>query len=221
MPNAKNNLCSCLSQLATELVEQRWQCDAKMTLRDHEAITAINERDWDLAKRTRILVGWLKYYSVLMGLRNPTRNSIANQIIAFADDRQEKSLHRNEDKIVSEFSKLQENISEVMPRNKNGKGRDTTSLTSKALWLCYPDDIPIFDANALTGLRAISRLCHWASPDRAGYARFVRLWFRAYNEVEPVIDQADLSGCPYKVRVLDGMLWYLGEPEFYDEAELR
>ena len=89
------------------------------------------------------------------------------------------------------------------------------------MWLCFPDDLPIYDANALTGLKVISRLCHWASPELAKYARFVHLWLRAYNEVEAIIDQADLSGCPYKVRVLDRMLWYLGEPKFYDEADLR
>jgi hypothetical protein len=169
----------------------------------------------------RIIVAWLEYYGVLRGLPAAAWNSISYQIIAFGDNRREKSLHRNEDQIVSEFSKLEENIREVMPRNKNGEARDAVSLTSKALWLCFPDDIPIYDANALTGLKVISRLCHWASPDRTVYVRFVHLWLQAYSELEPIIDRADLSGCPYKVRVLDRVLWYLGKAEFYDEAEFR
>jgi hypothetical protein len=59
------------------------------------------------------------------------------------------------------------------------------------------------------------------SPGSSEYASFIHLWSRVYDEVEPVIDQADRSTCPYKVRVLDSVLWYLGKNEFYNEAEFK
>jgi hypothetical protein len=46
------------------------------------------------------------------------------------------------------------------------------------------------------------------------YVCFVDAWFRVYDELKSVIDVANLSGYPYKVRVLDRLLWYLGQPNF-------
>jgi hypothetical protein len=42
----------------------------------------------------------------------------------------------------------------------------------------------------------------------------VDVWFQVYREVQSVIDEADLRGHRYKVRVLDRLLWYLGQPGF-------
>ena len=69
-----------------------------------------------------------------------------------------------------------------------------TSLTSKALWCCDPDDVPIFDRNAANALRVVSRLYQWdPGAGQSEYERFLNVWFRAYDEVEPVLDQVDLS----------------------------
>jgi hypothetical protein len=100
-----------LNQLAKVLVEKRWHCDRDTSRWDGEAVKAIDGRDRELADRTKSLVDWLNYYKVLMGLPAHTRNSIAAQIIEFADNRQERALQRDEDKIVSEFTKLQGQIS--------------------------------------------------------------------------------------------------------------
>jgi hypothetical protein len=37
-------------------------------------------------------------------------------------------------------------------------------------------------------------------------------------EVEPVINEEDLSDCPYKIRVLDRLLWYIGQNTFYSQS---
>jgi hypothetical protein len=144
--------------------------------------------------------------------------AIAGEIIGFADEPREASLHRDKDRIVSEFNRLKERISKVAKPNKNGKPPNLQSLTSKALWCCYPYDVPIYDKNAASALRVISRLCDVVpQPRQEEYACFVDAWLQVYNEVEPVITQEDLSDCPYKVRVLDRMLWYLGQSSFYDK----
>jgi len=44
------------------------------------------------------------------------------------------------------------------------------------------------------------------------------VWLQVYKEVEPVMSEVDLSDCPYKIRVLDRLLWYLGQPGFYDSS---
>ena len=172
---------------------------------DDAVIKAIDQRNRDLADRKKSLVDWLNRYKGLMGISTDNRASIAGQIIAFADEREEKSLHRDKNRIVSEFNRLKERIDTTAPRNKTGKVRAFTSLISKALWCCYPNDAPIFDRNAVSALGVISRVCH-LSPgrDQSEYASFVDVWLQVYNEVESVI--ADLADCPYKVRALDRLL---------------
>jgi hypothetical protein len=145
------------------------------TRADDAVIKAIDQRDGDLADRKKSLVDWLNRYKVLMGVATDTRASIAGQVIAFADEREEKSLHRDKNRIVSEFDKLKDRIDKAAPRNKTGKGRAVTSLTSKALWCCYPNDVPIFDRNAVSALGVISRVCHLApGRDQSEYASVVR-----------------------------------------------
>jgi hypothetical protein len=209
-----------LRQLTKELVEKGWHRGGPETGADDAVIKAIDQRDRDIADRKKSLVDWLNRYKALMGVSTETRASIAGQIIAFADEREEKSLHRDKNKIVSEFSKLKHRIDTVAPRNKTGKGRAVTSLTSKALWCCYPNDIPIFDRNAVSALGIISRVCHLAPiRDQSEYSSFVDVWLWIYNEVESVIGPEDLSDCPYKVRALDRLLWYLGQDGFYDQSD--
>ena len=152
-----------------------------------------------------------------MGLPAETRAPIASRIIAFADGRQQESLYLDKDKIVNEFDKLGDCINEDVPQNRTGKSRVVTSLTSKALWCCYPNDVPIFDRNAVRALGVISRVCHLApGRNQSEYASFVDVWLQVYSQVECVIQPADLSDCPYKVRALDRLLWYLGQDGFYD-----
>ena len=47
------------------------------------------------------------------------------------------------------------------------------------------------------------------------------MWLQLYQRIEPAIDQSDLRGYPYKVRVLDGLLWYLGQPTFDASREMK
>jgi hypothetical protein len=72
----------------------------------------------------------------------------------------------------------------------------------------------------VSALGVISRVCHLApGRDQSEYASFVDLWLRIYNEVESAIVLEDLSDCPYKVRALDRLLWYLGQDGFYDQSD--
>jgi hypothetical protein len=123
-------------------------------------------------------------------------------------------------RIVTEFDKLADCINRDAPRNKTGEERDITSLTSKALWCCYPNDVPIFDRNAARALGVISRVCRLApTGNQSRYASFLDVWLQVFRQVESIIQPADLSDCPYRIRVLDRILWYLGQDGFYDESQ--
>jgi hypothetical protein len=205
-----------LRDLTRELIAMKGHYGGRDTVEDNRVINAINQRDADLTDRTAQVVHWLTYYKVLMFSPSDRSLAIAGRIIAFADEPRDTSLHRDKDRIVFQFNRLGELISRVAASKRTGKIPALTSLTSKALWCCYPDDVPIFDKNAACALRVISRLSHLTpGPKQSEYACFVDLWLQVYKEVEPLIRQEDLSDCPHKVRVLDRMLWYLGQGSFY------
>ena len=151
-----------------------------------------------------------------------SRYEVARRIVEFADTRQVTSLQHDRDEIIAKFEDLARKVSEAAPRTKSGKGRDVISLTSKALWCCYPEDVPIFDRNTASALAVLSRLYHWPPRSYRGeYAAFVDVWLHAYEEIESAIGEAGLSKCTRKVRVVDGVLWYLGQVGYYNEAALR
>lgn len=202
-----------LKQLAQDLIKNKVHCDPSETAEDNAVIDAINQHHQDPEDRKKSLLRWLNRYSVLRGLPTEGRAAIAGQIVAFADERQQRSLQRDKGEIVSEFNKLENRISTVTKRQVH-------SLASKALWCCYPDDVPMFDRNAICALRLISRLCYFTpAPNQSEYECFVEIWLRVYNEIESVITPEDLSDCPYKVRVLDRLLWYLGQNSFYNDTD--
>ena len=208
-----------LRQVTKQLIAMKWHCGGRDTVEDNLAIDVIHQRDRAPTDRKNQIVHWLTHYKVLM-FSSPDRSlAIAEQIIGFADEPREDSLHRDKARIVSEFDRLRERICKVAKPKKNGKPPALTSLTSKALWCCYPDDVPIFDNNAASALRVISRVCHMVpEPKQPEYACFVDVWLQVYKVIEPMIGPEDLSDCPYKVRVLDRLLWYLGQSSFYDES---
>jgi hypothetical protein len=202
-----------LRKFAEVFVATGWYRDKSQADRDKLVIEAVDANDRDQSSRNRALVDWLNYYRVLMGFSSEARIGVADQILGFADGRGGRSLGLDRLAILSEFGKLEARIKQVTPR-------DVTSLTSKGMWCCYPHDVPIYDRNAVTALRVISRIRRTApQPGQSRYASFLDLWIRLYHEIEPVIDQADLTSCTYKVRVLDQLLWYLGDTDFYDEAD--
>ena len=91
-----------------------------------------------------------------MGYPQDGRTAVADQIIRFAVARCEKLLYRGKERIIFEFNRLEERINQVAPYNRAGDKRDVTYLSSKALWCCYPEDVPIFDRNSACALKVIS-----------------------------------------------------------------
>lgn len=127
-----------------------------------------------------------------------------------------RSLDQLQAQIIREYNRLRARIQPLAPLAPRSKRqREVMSLTSKALWLCYPNDVPIFDDYALRAIQVISKICRICPmPDQGLYESFVDVWLQFYDRIRSVIENSDLHGYQYKMRVLDGFLWYLGKPDF-------
>jgi hypothetical protein len=204
-----------LKKFADDFIQNKLQLFDEYNRADEAVLQAINDRKMDHADRKQSILRWLNSYRVLRYFPRDNSINIAGEIIEFADERDQNELNQSKDSIISEYERLGERIRQFAPSLKSGNPRKVTSLTSKALWCCYPCDVPIFDSYALGALRVISRLSRMAPElNQSEYACFVDVWFQVYGEVQSVIEEADLNGYPYKVRVLDRLLWHLGQPSF-------
>jgi len=196
-----------------------WQSKPTENSWDKKTIEAINSIHEPRSVRVEQVHRWLQSYHVLQSFTAETERMIAEQVIAYADNRKRQVLDMNQELILKEFKELESRIQKVVPTNKTGKPRKVTSLISKAIWCCYPSDIPIYDSYAEHALQMICRLSNikvsGSSNDSAiEYAHFLEAWFHVFKEIEPAIDPEILKVYPYKIRVLDSLLWYIGQPKF-------
>jgi hypothetical protein len=207
-----------LETLIEEFIRTRLRSFEADTAPDGGTVSVVANKDKDLKRGAREdkVLAWLKYYKVILFFPPDRSRAMAGKIIEFADEPRPASLDQCHAQIVREYNRLKDRIQPLAPpAPKSNRPREVTSLTSKALWLCYPHDVPIFDNYALRALQVISRICRiYPTPDQELYASFADVWLQLYDRIRPVIDQSDLQGYQYKMRVLDGFLWYLGKPEF-------
>lgn len=188
---------------------------------DQRAIAAIN--DPDATDRRAVIRKWLSDYSVLRTYDENARNKIADSVLGFADKRVDSDAPQDatDPRLLAEFERLESSIRDAVKgagvaTNKNGKPREVVSLCSKALWLCYPETVPIYDGYALTSVRVLRRLLQLPAPDagREKYAAYVISWSDIYDLCLPHILTSRLRDYPYKARAFDKMLWILGQPNF-------
>jgi len=158
---------------------------------------------------------WLRSYQVFQGLTRNQRQAITNNLISFYDFKRRTRI-RSINHMLTEFRHLEE----TLRRNadlvtKGGQSRRIESLTSKALWCCYPLDVPIMDAFAEAALRVIARLIGVTithKPTR--YDQFAELWFKIYELVQPKVIDFAMHNPAYPVRVFDRYLWWLGQNSY-------
>jgi hypothetical protein len=180
---------------------------------DDNAVLAVSNPRHE--NRIEILVEWLRHYSVWQGFPTPARNLIAGNILNYADNERHMSSALDRKLLLGEFSRLKSLIAKDAPITRSGKPRNVISLTSKALWLCYPLEVPIYDSYAAHALAVIKRLVGFASATGLHeYESYISAWFALYGEIEPMLEPAKLKGYQYKIRVMDRFLWHLGQPHF-------
>jgi hypothetical protein len=182
---------------------------------DESVLRAINDVTMDVTERERQLLAWLHSYKVLLFFPPDNSIQVARQILDFADNERTATRVLDRDSISVAYQTLYARLSAVVhPSPISGNPRNVVSLTSKALWCCYPSDVPIFDDHAARALQVISRLLGIKAVKSDKYECFLEVWFQVYGRIDAAIDASGLKDYPYKVRVLDRLLWHLGQPSF-------
>jgi hypothetical protein len=190
--------------------ETQWPDEIPETSSDAKAVYALHNKQFD---RSEVIKKWLESYSVFQGLRQSQRVAITDSLIAFFDSNPQLD---SRDLLFERFQRLSISLRENADLlTKNGRSRKIDSLTSKALWLCYPSEVPILDLFAENALRVIARL-HGLSiqPRESRYERFTALWFAVYDTVKPQITRFADNNSVYAVRVFDRYLWWLGQDSY-------
>jgi len=183
---------------------------------DSRAVNALHNKN-DPGRR-ETLKTWLGSYAVFQGFRHADRSSAVDAILDFGDT---EGCHFDtlaNDALVDKFHRLRGVCGKAVPPTRIGKARDLISLTSKGLWCCYPNAIPIYDSYAQQALWILCKLAELhptASVSNDRYPSFADAWFQIYRQVEPIIGEyAAQVNYPYKVRILDRILWLIGRPGY-------
>jgi hypothetical protein len=201
---------SALAEMAHRLmpsITQRYDSSDERKF-DLDTVKLLHDKEAPRGERRAKVRSWLYGYSVLRGIRSETVEKIVNAVLEYADGPRPVSLGSNQADIAREFFALQALLAPPLGN------RNSDSLTSKALWLCYPDDVPILDGYAERTLQVICRMHGIAIVvDPNNYRRFLDAWFSVYEECKEALDTTSMQ-YPFRVRLLDWLLWYLGQPNF-------
>jgi hypothetical protein len=170
----------------------------------------------DEVQRKREVLAWLNEYGVFQGLENNQRERLASNLVDFATKNRSVKKLATAEEITSTFKRLEAALRiEANLVTKTGEQRRIESLTSKALWCCYPSDVPIMDSYAENSLKTIGRMLGLKIKNQdTRYEMYTSLWFQVYAIVVPEIDKLELGDYPYKVRVFDKYLWWLGQSRY-------
>ena len=203
-----------LNEMVDHFLEEAVRLCRENLQEDEPVIRALNDATTSAELRRKEVLKWLNSYKVLQGLKKEEEVGVASAILEFADACDPAVSPKSDVEIAKLFNDLQTRCSSRVHPNKNQKPRDVTSLTSKALWCCYPDAIPFLDNYAECALVVISRFMGlvWRG-NLPHYDRFVAVWLDVYRRVESTIEDRRLDGYPYKVRVFDKILWIIGQPD--------
>jgi hypothetical protein len=177
---------------------------------DDKALEAV--RNSRAPNRSATLVEWLRSYSVFRGIDKVRRTPIAEAVLTWADSLDGREELVSADAICHAHTSLM-----AACDNADRKGRRFPSLASKALWLCYPDSVPIFDSYAQRALHVLSKLDSRVPLIGYGtseYEQFVRVWTGLYCRYQEAIAAVDMRGYPFRSRVFDGVLWIIGRPSY-------
>jgi hypothetical protein len=181
---------------------------------DRRALQILDNRT--ALDRSEGIRGWLQKYMVFQGIGGPTRLAIATAVVEWADSCDLQRDLTSVNALAAAHGELNDKVKAVCTR-ASGKERDFTSLASKALWLCYPDSVPIFDSFTQRALWVISKLEPDIIPVRGNepeYRKFVHIWKALYERCADALNRIDVGNYPYRVRIFDKILWLIGEQHY-------
>lgn len=176
---------------------------------DERVVSAVRDKA-DLT-RVETVRDWLQDYEVFHGIPGPQRTAIAAAFLGWSDCQPET---RNLD-ATGELVAAHADVCRVA-QQAYGRPRNFTSLASKALWLRYPDSVPLFDSYAQRAIWVISKIEGGVSPlqgDGESYAEFVHVWTALYTKYSASLELLTEKGLR-RVRIFDRILWLVGEPRY-------
>ena len=182
----------------------------RKSVSDNLAIDAIMDPVAD--GRSSSLRKWLEYYRVFQGLNDRQRNSVSAAVLAWIDGRESNSHLQDLNSLFSAHASL----ASACVEGFQGK-RNFTSLASKALWLRYPNEVPLYDHYAQQALWMLAKIepdLPKASKSASSYESFAIIWRAFYDRYSSDIAAIPHQGYPYSVRIFDRILWILGAPKY-------
>jgi hypothetical protein len=182
----------------TAVIEQSILHDA----RDRIALAAV---DADTNEGSiAVIASWLRSYSVLQRVRAEKSLCVARAFLGHVQEKRNVGAQN----LVRIHQELMELCCVAMNNTIQ-----YSSMSSKLLWLLFPNDVPMFDKFVRRGLA----IANGMKPD-AGclyeYPQFVKVWRAAQLECDPELKKIEMYGYPHEVRILDKVLGYLGQPEY-------
>jgi hypothetical protein len=189
---------------------------------DEKGFRAI--RDKNLATRQADLREWLESFSVFLGLTTIQRDQITEAVLAWADARNPGRDLATPEALAEAHKELERTCQTCIMNRPDAKEREFTSLASKALWLCYPERVPLYDRYAKNALHVIAKLeegVNLIAETKSEYEKFVHVWKQLYERYSGTIESLEVGSYPYRVRVFDVVLWLIGQPSYRaDRANL-
>lgn len=180
---------------------------------DRPALLALQNRN--TPGRSAALREWFRNYQVFQGINGQSRDAITAAVLDWADSRDLQRDLTTVDALVAAHAELMEVCS-----GASGKPRDFTSLASKALWLSYPDSVPIYDSFVERALWVLSKLLSIAplAEGESEYRKFVHIWKALYRRYQRTVNEIPIGDYPYRVRIFDVILWLIGRPRYGREG---
>ena len=182
---------------------------------DEKGLRAV--RDKNLATRQADLREWLRSYAVFQGLTTIQRDQITKAVLTWADARNPGRDLATPEALAEAHKELERTCQACIMNRPDAKERDFTSLASKALWLCYPESVPLYDRYAMNALHAIAKLeegINLIAETKPEYEQFVHVWKQLYERYKGTIESLEVGSYPYRVRVFDAVLWLIGQPSY-------
>ena len=173
-------------------------------------------RNKNASNRVEVLRSWFYNYQVFQGIPSESRSAVASAVLEWADTRDLQAKLTTVGAVEQAHTGLM-----TVCSNADGRNRDFTSLASKALWLCYPYDVPMFDSFAQRALWVIAKLETRggdAIVDGPEYRRFLHIWKALYDRYAVVLSEIETHGYPYRVRIFDKILWMIGTRDYVYRA---
>jgi hypothetical protein len=203
------------------VIRHFWQQAVRDVKWDHDhydrgALDALSNEN--APNRRDTIRDWLQAYRVfrVRGIAAIQKSEIADAILKWADSGKREGNPESAEELSAAHKQLMESVLDAYLRSSQSRPREFTSLTSKALWLCHPDEVPMFDGYAQRALWILAKLEAGVAgpPNGSEYYQFVSVWKQFYEKYRATVSDLDTEGYPYRVRVFDRILWLLGKGQY-------